>query len=60
MKRSRKNLGNQYADALEKAQAAERKFRRAFKAWERATADVRRLERKLDALDGVKIPGGEL
>jgi hypothetical protein len=46
-------LDNQYADALEDMEAAESKMRRAFHAYEKAQARVKRLGKLLDKLQEI-------
>jgi len=46
--RDMNKVGRQYADALDKMNAAEAKMRRAFRNYERARATVRRLDKILD------------
>ena len=50
MKKHRKNLGEQYADAVAASTRAERKLLTQVKKWIRARAAVQRLQRRLDAM----------
>ena len=51
-KASRKpNLGNQYQNAVDRVQRMEQKLARAFRAWEKAKADAKRLGKRIDKLD---------
>lgn len=58
---SRRDLGSEYTRRLNAIDAAEKKLRRAFHAWEKARAHLRSLDRKtarmqaeLDALEAGK------
>lgn len=46
----RDNLGQRYAKLLEQHERNQSKLRRAFKAWEKTNAALRRAEKKLDKL----------
>ena len=51
-KSSRKpNLGNQYQNAVDRVQRMEQKLCRAYRAWEKSKADVKRLGKRIDKLD---------
>jgi len=44
------NLGNQYADAMARVERMERKLARAFNAWQKSKAEVKRLAKRMDKL----------
>ncbi len=51
-KASRKpNLGNQYQNAVDRVLRMEAKLARAFRAWEKAKDEAKRLGKRIDKLD---------
>ena len=54
MKKHRKNLGEQYDDAMRQRDRAEARMKRAIKAWLKADRALRRIDKRLDAMQ-VKI-----
>lgn len=46
----KRNLGNQYADALARIERTETRLNRAYNAWRKAKDEAKRLGKRMDKL----------
>lgn len=49
----KRNLGNQYADALARVERMESRLNRAYNAWRKAKDEAKRLGKRMDKLQGL-------